>query len=222
MKTLAKISPIFIIVLFFANLELLSSQESSTLSKQSTKSRGSLIGKVTDEEGKPLLGATVIIEGTGRGCNVKSKDGSFTILNVEEGDYNVTVKYIGLKTRTAKIEIVSNETTNMEVSLLEDKDIVNVCCFTICTAKPNFSVINFPNPFIDYTELVIESDMDVRVRFELVDLSNSIVFSKDLELSVGTNKFNFNLEHLGKGYMIPMVYYDNEAYLFEGKGFFKL
>ena len=55
-------------------------------------------GKVTDEKGAPLLGATVFLNNT-QG-NSTEEDGTYEITGVVPGSYNLTVSYVGYQSQT--------------------------------------------------------------------------------------------------------------------------
>lgn len=63
------------------------------------KAVGELRGYVYDETGLPLLGASVILDGTEKGTSANI-DGLFVIENILPGSYNITASYLGYKTKT--------------------------------------------------------------------------------------------------------------------------
>ena len=82
---------------------------------------GVLKGKVVDEEGNPVVGATVYIEGTKLGAYVKP-DGKFTILKVNPGDYNVRISSVSYQTVYKKVNISADVTTEINITL-KSKDL---------------------------------------------------------------------------------------------------
>ncbi len=61
---------------------------------------GKIAGKVVDaESGEPLLGASILIEGTNMG-NMAGADGSYFILNIPPGTYNVKASIVGYQAVT--------------------------------------------------------------------------------------------------------------------------
>lgn len=77
---------------------------------------GILSGKVTDSEKAPLVGATVLIQGTTKGAYTKS-DGTFQILRVNAGSYTVVVRSVGYKEYTTQVRITPDENTKINVVL---------------------------------------------------------------------------------------------------------
>lgn len=59
-------------------------------------------GKVIDEKGSPVIGATVLVEGTNTGV-ITDLDGNFTI-SVPSKDGILSVSYIGMATAKAKVQ----------------------------------------------------------------------------------------------------------------------
>ncbi len=85
---------------------------------------GILSGKVTDDQKNPLVGATVLIEGTTKGGYTKP-DGSFTILKVNAGSYTVRIKSLGFKDYTTQVRISPDETTKINASLSPDAKVTD-------------------------------------------------------------------------------------------------
>ena len=69
----------------------------------------SLSGKVIDaSNGSPLIGANVMIDGTSLGA-ATDKNGKYLIENLTEGEYDITVSYIGYKDYKKSFKINSNQ-----------------------------------------------------------------------------------------------------------------
>lgn len=78
---------------------------------------GRISGKVTDENGQPLPGASVSIAGTTSGM-MTNNDGSYTIA-IPEGAYTVAVSFVGYKRlETADVKVTGNQTTILNISLV--------------------------------------------------------------------------------------------------------
>ena len=63
--------------------------------------QGILKGKVVDQDGKPVIGASVRVLGTTRGANV-DKNGNFTVVNIVSGTYDIRVSSVGYAKYTTK------------------------------------------------------------------------------------------------------------------------
>ncbi len=79
---------------------------------------GSLKGKVVDQEGKPVMGATVKILGTARGTIVRNADGSFTITNIDAGTYTIKVTSVGYQDyEVVGVKISADQTAEISVQM---------------------------------------------------------------------------------------------------------
>lgn len=110
------------------------------------QSTGTISGKVTDAKtGEPLIGATVILEGTELG-DATNSDGRYTIDNIPAKTYNVKVSYVGFISQT-KFNVVIRSEGNIDINFqleeqLSELDEINIT----------------PNPFAkeDVTPLSIQ------------------------------------------------------------------
>jgi TonB-dependent receptor len=68
---------------------------------------GQISGKVIDEKGEALMGATIMIEGTALGAKV-DMDGKFTIRNVDDGKYNLVCSYVSYEKKTITDVVVKD------------------------------------------------------------------------------------------------------------------
>ena len=67
------------------------------------------------DTGDPLIGANVMLRGTGMGATT-DEDGFFIVQNVPEGDYKLEVSYIGYISYTESITIGTSE-VELQISL---------------------------------------------------------------------------------------------------------
>ena len=70
----------------------------------------SVFGKVVDELGEPLFGASVYLEGTQLGAQT-GMDGTYEISEVPPGSYNLVVSYLGFRSQTQYNVIVRSKGT---------------------------------------------------------------------------------------------------------------
>lgn len=79
---------------------------------------GNVFGKVTDASGAVLPGASVTISGeAGTRSTVSGPDGTFRFLNMDYGDYKVSVALQGFGTATRSITVVTGSSSEVAVSL---------------------------------------------------------------------------------------------------------
>ena len=85
-------------------------------------------GYVKDKNnGNPLIGANIFIEGTSIGV-AADKNGYYEIDNIERGNYTFKVSYIGYKTSSEMVELMSNQKKyildfNLNYTTIEGKEI---------------------------------------------------------------------------------------------------
>ena len=80
-----------------------------------------LTGKVLDENGEGLVGATVLVDGTGKGI-YSDADGNYEISGLPAGEQVVIVRYIGYDELREVVALTDGETTRFKASLsLEGK-----------------------------------------------------------------------------------------------------
>lgn len=75
-------------------------------------------GKVTDDTGQPLPGATIVVKGTSNGT-VSNSDGNYSILNVPDNAVLV-FSFVGMLTR----EVTVGNQTTVNISL--DSDAIGI------------------------------------------------------------------------------------------------
>lgn len=99
----------------FAALLLILLNTSGILSQTT----GKISGKVTDEKGVPLGGATVKIENTNLGANA-DEAGDYVILNIPVGTYSVRASYLGYETVIqTEVKVSVDITTRLDFMLKE-------------------------------------------------------------------------------------------------------
>ncbi|HTX19892.1 MAG TPA: carboxypeptidase-like regulatory domain-containing protein [Bacteroidota bacterium] len=96
---------------------------SPAMQSQSLPPTGSINGKVVDAGTKsPLIGATVLLVGTGIGI-VTDAEGSFTLQKVPVGGYSVRFEFIGYSTATKTDVIVRSERATVVDAELQESSL---------------------------------------------------------------------------------------------------
>ncbi|MGB9913768.1 MAG: carboxypeptidase-like regulatory domain-containing protein, partial [Candidatus Kapaibacteriota bacterium] len=80
---------------------------------------GTLKGKVVDQDGNPVVGASVRILGTRLGGIVKA-DGRFIIVSIPVGSYTVKITAVGYTPYEANVRISADDETEINVVLKEE------------------------------------------------------------------------------------------------------
>ncbi|QTD38152.1 TonB-dependent receptor [Polaribacter batillariae] len=78
---------------------------------------GTVIGTVTDNNKTPLTGVNVHLKNTTKGTQT-NENGIFEITNLENGDYVLSISYLGFKTREITISVSSNQNIKLETIIL--------------------------------------------------------------------------------------------------------
>ena len=91
---------------------------SAARSQEATQT-GSLAGRVTDEQGNPVVGAQVFIQQIGRGAQTRAS-GDYLLQNSPAGTHPVRARIIGYRMQTATVTVTAGERTTQDFSLTRD------------------------------------------------------------------------------------------------------
>lgn len=91
---------------------------SFVLLSEGVSAQGTLKGKITDSQNLSLPGASILLRGTTIG-SVSNQNGEFSILNINEGTYDLVVSYLGYSPLSQTIKILNGETTVVNLKLAE-------------------------------------------------------------------------------------------------------
>jgi iron complex outermembrane receptor protein len=86
--------------------------------------QATLTGKVTDESGEGLIGATVLLEGTTIG-GITDVDGSYSVSNIPAGTYNVLFTYVGYTKNSRQVTLAAGQTLIVNMTLAENVLLLN-------------------------------------------------------------------------------------------------
>lgn len=78
--------------------------------------RGNLTGKVVDQQGNVLPGATIVVEGTTLGTST-DMNGLYTLRGVEAGSREIKVSYLGYDKLVQAVQIARDRTTSADFAL---------------------------------------------------------------------------------------------------------
>lgn len=114
MLTRYSLRPARLAVLAFAALAFVA------LAATASAQTGKLSGRVTDSNGQPLIGASVLVVGTTYGA-ATDIDGVYNVLRIPPGVISVRVSSIGYQTQLIEgVEIASNQTRELDVTLQDE------------------------------------------------------------------------------------------------------
>ncbi|EPR72503.1 TonB-dependent receptor [Winogradskyella psychrotolerans RS-3] len=77
---------------------------------------GNIQGVITDENGLTIPGSTVAIQSIKKGT-VTDFNGKYTLVNIPEGNYIITVEYLGYADTTKDVVVKANETVTLNFAL---------------------------------------------------------------------------------------------------------
>jgi iron complex outermembrane receptor protein len=84
-----------------------------------------ITGTVTDNNQAALLGVNVYLKNTTKGTQT-NENGDFEITNLENGDYILSISYLGFKTREIQLSVSNNQNINLEtITLYEGNEILS-------------------------------------------------------------------------------------------------
>ncbi|HLA63806.1 MAG TPA: carboxypeptidase-like regulatory domain-containing protein [Rhodothermales bacterium] len=106
---------------------------------------GTLTGRVVDDTGLGLPGASVVLEGTMLGA-ATGPDGRYHVLGVPAGTYTVVPSFTGFSAvPTLNVYVGSGETVVLEMAVSD----TGFCCFGACLEvgwEPSLALMN-PDPY---------------------------------------------------------------------------
>ncbi|MGB4654100.1 MAG: TonB-dependent receptor [Bacteroidales bacterium] len=100
----------------------------------SSASPGSVTGRVVDEKGYVLPGATITIEGTSMGT-ITDHDGFFRIVGLGNGTYTVNISYVGFTPEKASVVIENNRTVSTGTIVLTEGLLIQEFVVTASSAQ---------------------------------------------------------------------------------------
>ena len=87
-----------------------------------TSAQHNINGKVSSDDGSPMFGAKIHLEGTYAGA-FSDVDGTFTVKDVKNGNYILSVSYVGFETEERSIT-VSGANLNLDFSLKKSPQMI--------------------------------------------------------------------------------------------------
>ncbi len=104
------------------------------------KQQAAITGTVLDNNGVPLLGATVVVKGTNAGA-ITDFDGKFE-LSIPEGGTTLSVSYIGFRTKEVEIGSNTTFTIDLEPDAAQLDEVIVVGYGTLAKKRVTGSVIS--------------------------------------------------------------------------------
>ncbi|MBS1745844.1 MAG: TonB-dependent receptor [Bacteroidetes bacterium] len=99
-------------------------QKVDTLNAKITPPKGGIKGKIVNENDQPLPGATLVISRLNKSF-VADASGEFSIDGLNEGEYELSVSYIGYQQTKIKVEIKNGLPTDVVIKLTQSVNAIN-------------------------------------------------------------------------------------------------
>jgi len=145
--------------------------------------KGSTInGKVTDQNGNALTGASVSIEGTSIGIHT-DKDGSYSFTDLKDGDYKLSFSFLGYEMQVKEIRLKGEAVLNISLS---EKSFITDEVFVSSTRAGE----NAPMSYSTVSKEAISKNSSAQDIPYLLNYTPSIVVSSDAGTGVGYTNIN--------------------------------
>jgi TonB-linked SusC/RagA family outer membrane protein len=86
--------------------------------------QGSIQGVATDENGEPLIGATILLVGTSKGT-ATDYDGNYVLEGVPAGEQDIRASYTGYNDLVKKVTVVDGQRVTLDFTLGEDVEVLD-------------------------------------------------------------------------------------------------
>lgn len=154
------------------------------------KPKGSLKGEILDiETNKPIVGATIRIEGTTLG-SFTNKYGKFDIKSIPIGNYKLLISAVGYETYKTEIKISENKDTNIVINL---KPKVLIASEIVVTANKKIQTVQEIPISLSIIKGNIFSDKSVSTIDEVLKYIPSIEVNNDNISIRGSSGFAFGI-----------------------------
>lgn len=179
---------------------------------------GSITGRVTDEKGEGLIGASVLLEGTTTGVKT-DLDGRFALRNLEDGQYNIVISYLSYEKKVITgVEVKGGQCEPLTVTLLRAGKGLKEVVVKTRMKKESINALQ-----IQQKNLTTISDgISAEVIRKTPDRNTGDVLKRVSGVSIADNKFavirgladRYNLAMLN-GDMLPSSEADRKAFSFD-------
>lgn len=131
-------------------------------------------GKITDEQGSPVSGASIIIKGTSK-VTRSDKDGQFEFINISEGQ-TLTISCIGFKSR--ELNFAQLKTTNTIVLTSEENQLKEI--EIISTGYQKIPKERATGSFVLIDSALLNRRVGTNILDRLDGVTSSLIFNKAL------------------------------------------
>lgn len=120
---------------------------------------GAIKGVAKTVDGKPAEFVNIILVGTQLGTTVDA-DGNYKIEGVKPGNYSLVASFVGLKSQSKQVDVVSDKSVNVNFELSESKrELAEV----VVTANPSKYVADYPSVSLRLKTPLLEIPQNVQI-----------------------------------------------------------
>lgn len=120
--------------------------------------------------------------------------GNYTIANLPLGTYNLFADYAGYSGNPKTVTLTTNTPSSNDVSLLLGPALVSVK-----EENAISGIVAYPNPFTDMVTLQIDSKINNRLTYNIVNPLGQVVYQSALQIQPGKNNLELSLGALAQG-----------------------
>lgn len=179
---------------------------------------GTITGKVNDEKGEAIIGATVMIEGTSSGART-DMDGKFIVKNVQDGKYTLTISYVSFEKKViTDIEVKNGQSEYLVITLTKANKNLKEVVIKTAAKKETINAL-----LIQQKNMATISDgISGEMIKKTADRSTGDVLKRVSGVTIADNKFavirgladRYNLAMLN-GDVLPSSESDRKAFSFD-------
>jgi len=179
---------------------------------------GMLAGKITDMQGNPLSGATVILKGVSgetRGYAFSGPDGNYELESISDGEYKIIVSLVSYESQETSVYFSNTLGSVLIVDFSLDKTVVKINQEQNENQLPSdFELYgNFPNPFNPRTTISFGLPHGQYVKLVVYNLlGQQVKVLVDQYLSAGSYEADWDgLDNLGNPVSSGIYFYSLET-----------
>jgi ABC-type Fe3+ transport system substrate-binding protein len=171
-----------------------------------TPAKATIEGVITDEDGSPVSGATVTVNGE---STITASDGSYSV-EVDAGTYSVTVSRAGYEDEEDSVTVSEDEEYVHQVVLaMEPSDVPDIVELKIITRHGSDILFKARAAFLE-TDIAAEYGITTTSQIKFLGVSSSlwvdtIERSGDIDIAWGGGPVVFDLVN-GEGMLSPLTY----------------
>lgn len=173
---------------------------------QGTYTPGTVRGRVTDQKGNPVAGASIIVKGTRTGTTTDNN--GFYAINVPAGNNTITISSVGMETT----EVPASITGYSNIAMKEDSKTMSEVVVTAYGLQGKVSGLQIDDEESDRTSIRIRGASTIKTSNEINRAENNITtISYQPTTTVYEIKEPYTILNDGKNYMADIDGYEVKA-----------